>query len=183
MPALVGPIRHAEVIIYGIIGASGSNSKNTVNVFQFRRTSVSVNPSKANLNTAFQAGIGAALLAALNLGWTHQRNTIRWLNDAEDAPTDFVVNQPGLVAGDRMSSIASVYLRMRTALRGRNYRGSKHFGPLSESDTTTAGSDVLNAAAIVRWQAVRLAMATQIVTAEGNNWNLEVVSRNLTQRS
>jgi len=181
MPALVGQVTHAQIIVYGQIAASGSNAVNTVNVFNYRRTGVVIGPSKVDLDTMFQSTVVAPLLAALNVRWGQLRNSIRWLNDAEDLPFEISHPNNGSVAGDSMTGNEIVSLRLRTAKRGRSYRGSCHLGPLSEADSTTGASDVLNAAAIVRFQAVVTGLATTLNTADGNSWKLQVFSRLLSQ--
>jgi len=177
MPIPNNEIRVAQVIVYGDIAASGSSTKNTVTVFNYRRLAVAIAPNKTNLDTAFQAAIGVPMIAALNARWTQRRNTVRWVNDAEDAPVEFTHVNVGGVAGDAMTSNETVYLRYRTALKGRSNRGANYFGPLSEADTTAGASDVLNAAAVARFTALVTALGTDLVAADGNIWRLCVYSR------
>jgi len=177
MPIPGNEVRVAQIIVYGDIGASGSGTKNTVTVFNYRRLAVAVNANKTNLDTAFQALVGVAMIAALNARWTQRRNTVRWVNDAEDGPLEFTHVNVGGVAGDAMTSNETAYLRYRTALKGRSNRGANYFGPLSEADTTAGASDVLNAAAVARFATLVTALGTDIVTAEGNTWRLCILSR------
>lgn len=177
MPIPANQITVAEVILYGQIASSGSNAKNTANVFHFRRLATAIAPSKASLDTAFQAAIGVPVIAALNIRWGQLRNTVRWLNDAQDGPVDFAHVNAGGTVGDSMATHEAVYIQLRTALKGRSFRGSKHFGPLSETDTTIGASDVLNAAAIVKFGAIVTALGTDIVDGTGNTWRSVVYSR------
>lgn len=181
MPIPANQIRTAEITMYGLIAGSGSNAVNTVTVFHYRRLAISVTPTKAALDTVFQAGPMAPVIAALNARWTQLRNSIRWLDDAQDGPVDFTHVNPGAIATDAMTSNETVYMRMRTALRGRSFRGSKFFGPISEADTTLGASDVLNAGAITRFQAIATALGLDLTDATGNVWRLAIVSRKLSQ--
>jgi len=176
-------IIHAEIACKGLITAGGSNSINTQFLFQYRRTSVVNVPDKAALDTAFQAGPVAKIILALNARWSQQTNEVRWLNDALDQAVPFTHVNVGAIAGDAMPSHVAVFMLFRTGIKGRSYRGGKHFGPFSESDATAGGDDVLNAAAIVRVQAIATALATPLTDANGNVWNLCVFSRSLSTLS
>jgi len=181
MPIAANLIRVAQVSIYGQIAAGGSGTVNTVTVLNFRRLAVAIAPSKNALDTAFQAAIVVPILAALNVRWGQLRNSVRWVNDAEDAPLEFPHVNAGGVAGDAQTSNETVYIRLRTALKGRSNRGAVYLGPLSEADTTLGASDVLNAAAVARFATVVTALGTDLVAADGNIWRLCVYSRLLSQ--
>ena len=179
MPIPVNQQLNFEIAVLGNIAAGGSNNVRTVNIFHFQRTS-NVNPiSKGNIDTAFQAAVVVTLGLALNVRWLQLSNTVRCVDDALDSPVSFSHAVAGAVAGDGMTSIQAAFILMRTGLRGRSYRGSKHFGPLSEADTTIAGEDVFNAAALVRWGAVVTAINGGFTDANGNLWLPTVISRKL----
>jgi len=92
-----------EVKFEGLIAGAGSTSKNTFNTLHFRRTT-SVNPfSKAAFDVAFQAAVGDKIVLALNHTWSQLFNTVRCINDAQDAPVFFSHINVGAVAGDRTS--------------------------------------------------------------------------------
>jgi len=179
MPIPANQVTHAQVIVYGGRSSQGSTTINTVNIFNFRRTSV-VNPlSKTDLDTIFQSTIGDKIVLALNNTWSQAYNTVRWLNDAQDPPVNFTHVNAGAVTGDSMSSVAAVSILYRTALRGRSYKGGNHFGPLSESNSTAGTADILNAGAITLFGAVITGLGTPLVDASGNTWLLSIVSRKL----
>lgn len=178
MPIPLNQVRVAEVGVLGTSATGGSSVTPSINIFHFQRSTVSVNPSKAALNTAFQAAIMAPMLAAMNVRYTPGTLYIRWINDGDDAGQVFTVAGNGAIATDSLPSDMAIYYLLRTALRGRNYRGSKHFTPGSEIDTT---NDLLTGAGLVRWQTLQTALATPIVDATPNTWNLCVVSRSLSQ--
>jgi len=173
----------AEILMKGLIDASGSNSINTVNVFHFRRTTNVNALSKASVDAAFQTAIATPIIAALNLRWAQTTNEVRFIEDAEDAYNLISHANPGAITGDSMSSVASVFIYCKSALRGRNWQGSKKLGPISESDSTTGSSDILNAGAITRFEAIATAIGAGFTDANGNVWLPVTVSRNLSQLS
>ena len=179
MPIASTLISHAEIIMTGLIGAGGSNTINTQFVFHYRRTAT-INPlSKALLAAAFQAGPGAPIVAMLNARWSEKTVSVRWMDDPLDAAVPFANVNVGGIAGDSMASHLAVFVLFRTGLRGRSFRGGKHFGPFSEADATTAGDDILNAAAIARLATTIAALGAPIVEAGPNTWNPCVYARSL----
>jgi hypothetical protein len=168
---------HAEIIVYGRTASGGGGVIRTVTTFHYRRNAVVVTLDKTMLDTAFQTAIVVPMAAALNNRWTQDYNTVRMINDPLDVATLFPHAAVGGVAGDSMPTLNAAYVLMRTAFRGKSYRGFKRFGPLNEADTTAATDDIFNAAAIARYATLRTAMITPIVDASPNTWTLEVVSR------
>lgn len=178
MPIPASSMLQFQIVVQGVSAAAGSNAKSTYNVFNYRRTS-GINPiTKAALNTAFQTGVIAPLLLAMNVRYSPTSLTIRCLNDALDAPQLFTAAGSGAIATDSGPNNEAVYFLFRTALRGRNYRGSKHFSPMSEIDTT---GDVLTGAGLTRWQTVGTALAANLTDANGNIWVPQVLSTTLSQ--
>lgn len=177
MPIASNLISHAEIIMGGLISAGGSNSVNTQFVFHYRRPAV-VNPlSKAALATAFQAAVGPSIIAMLNARWSEKYVSVRWMDDPLDQAVPFANVNPGAIAGDSLATHLAVFVLYRTGLKGRSYRGGKHFGPFSESDTTAGGDDILNAAAIARLATTILALAAPVVDSGPNTWNPCVYAR------
>jgi len=173
----VGQQTHVEIVLQGLMASGGSDSRNTYNVFHFRRTTTTGNISKSAVDTAFQAAIGVPLAACLNNRWSQQNNNVRCLNDPTDPylTTSHVV--VGGVAGDGLSSVLWAYVLMRSGLRGGKYRGAKRLGPLSEADVTAGGDDILNAAAIARFATLRAAILAGFTDGGGTVWVPSVVSR------
>lgn len=178
MPILPALIFNAEVVILGKSTTGGSSETPSINVFNFKRTTNVGALSKAALNTIFQANILAPLLAAANVRYTPQTVAIRWIDDALDGPQLFAAAGNGAIATDSLPSDAAIYYLYRTALRGRSYRGSKHFSPGSEVDTT---NDLLTGAGLARWATLKTALATPLTDANANIWQAAVVSRLLSQ--
>jgi len=178
MPISPALIRVAEIGILGTSATGGSSVTPSINIFHYRRTAVAVAPSKSQLNTIFQSSIVAPLLLAMNVRYTPANLYIRWIDDANDAPTVFSVAGVGAIATDSAPSNDAVYFLYRTALRGKSYRGSKHFGPLSEVDTT---QDILTGAGLARWNVVKAGLVLPLTDAGGNTWTPAVLSRKLSQ--
>jgi len=172
---------HVEVHSQGLITAGGSSSKVTLQIYHFRRTSVVNVPSKTVFDTAYQAAIAVPVAAALNNRWAQQFNTIRWLDDAQDAPVQVPHVVVGGVAGDSDVMMNSAFVLFRTGIRGKSFKGGKHYGPLSEADTTAPNTDVLNAAAVARFATLQASLIAGFADANGNTWRLEVVTRTLSQ--
>jgi len=182
MPIPMNEVLIAEVIMRGIISGGGSSTIRTNFVFHFRRLATAVDPSKAAIFNAFNTNVATPIAAALNEDWDAASTTVRYPNDALDGPIEFSSALTGLISGDRLSSFAAAYLLMRTSLRGREYRGSKHLGPFSESDVTHAtGCDIWNAACVARLQTIATAIGAGFTDATTNNWVPVILSRKLSQ--
>lgn len=164
------------VHVYGIATDGGAGVKPAQNLFTFRRTSTSPAINKSALNTAFQTAIMTPLKAAMNVRYTPGSLTIRCLDDFNDVEQAFAVAGTGAIATDSLPTDGCVSMLLRTALRGRNYRGAKRFGPASEADTT---DDILTGGGLANWEAVRDALKADFIDADGNTWRNTVVSRNL----
>jgi len=178
MPISPALITTAEVSLVGRIGAGGSTTVNTRFVFHYRRTGTANPLAKAPLDTIFQANIAAPIIAMLNVRWTQLTNEVRWIDDAQDQAEPFTHVNVGAIAGDCLNSQAAVFVLFRTGLRGRSYKGGKHFGPFSETDV---GNDILLAPALARVQTVATALIAPLVDSNANTWNLTVLSRNLSK--
>lgn len=172
--------QHWEISVLGRMTAGGGNAVLTANVFHYRRNLFPAPAVKSEIEAAFEALVVAPILLLLNARWTHTQTTVRCLNDALDPPVVFAHTDPGNVAGDSLQSDQAAYLLVRTGTRGRSFRGSKHFGPMSETDVTTNG-DVWNAAALTRIGDVATAMVANLTDASGNVYVPGVLSRKLSQ--
>jgi len=178
----INEITIAEIQLRGIITGGGAGEVRTNFVFHFRRLAVAVDPTKTAINTAFQTAISAPIAAALNVDWQATTNTVRYVQDAVDAPTEFTNADVGAITGDRLQSFATAYLLMRSAVRGQSYRGSKHLGPFSETDVTHAtGCDIFNAAAVTRLETICTAIQDGFTDATVNVWVPCILSRKLSE--
>jgi hypothetical protein len=181
MPIPATSLVNIECVMNGVSAAGGSTNRLWAFVFHFRRTATIGPASKTAFETAFQANIAIPICAALNASYAQSNNAIRWLNDALDAPMFVTRAVAGSITGDRMMTADSSYILFRTGLRGKSYRGSKHLGPMSESDSTAGTDDIWNAGALTRLGAVALAVLTGFTDSGGNVWVPSVVSRKLSQ--
>jgi hypothetical protein len=86
----------------------------------------------------------------------------------------------GAQGGDWLPSFNAATLQLRTGLRGKSYRGSKHFGTIAESDTT---NDELTSGALTRWATMITAYLAGITDSDGNTWLPIVWSRLLSNMS
>src|SRR6266404_1990910 len=181
MPIPASSISMAEIRVFGNIASGGVQTKPTNWGFYYKRTSTVPAILKAQIDTAFQAAVVVDLGLALNVRWLQAYNTIRYIDDAQDAPSQHNHAVAGAVAGDGMPSFNTAFLLFRTGLRGKSYRGSKHFAPLSEADTTIGTDDILNAAALTRFGTVKTDLLAGFTDASGNVWQLQVFAKTLSQ--
>jgi len=182
MPIPLNEVTIIEVQLRGLIDGGPGGSVKTNFVFHWRRTAVAVDPVKSSINTAFQGAISAPIAAALNVDWSATTNTVRYVNDALDAPLEFTNSDLGAITGDRLASFSAAYLLMRSSVRGRSYRGSKHLGPFSETDVTHAtGCDIWNAATITRLTTICSAILAGFTDSTGNIWVPCILSRKFSQ--
>jgi hypothetical protein len=177
MPAFTGTTNIIEIKTVANCASAGSNAK-TINIIShWRRTATVLAMPKAAIDTAYQALIAVPIFAALNIRVTQSNNQIRSMNDANDPYTSFSHAVVGSITGDSMPTDQAAYLLLRTALRGRSYRGSKHFAPMSESDTTVASDDLFNAACLTRLATIATAFLTGFTPAAGEPWIPVILSR------
>lgn len=176
---VVGDI--AEIQMKGTLAAAGGKVVNVASVFHYRLALIVAPPTKAALDTAFQTDLAGVVInygAAANIRYLQSENNIRYVNEATDLATVFAHAQAGVIATDALPSDVAVSMLLRTAKRGREYRGAKRFAGASEIDTT---GDVLTGAGLARWQALQAAVFLTIVDALGNRWVPSVLSRKLSQ--
>lgn len=169
----------AEFILKGHSVEADGGSKNFVNIFHLARTAGPGISSEAALETAIMAILPSPLVAALSVAYVGDYVSTRFMDDPLRAPVLGANTVTGTVAGDRLPNYAAVVIRKNTYARGRSFRGSNHYGPIAESQTTL---DNLNAGAITLWNAVAAALATiaaGLTLASGDVWKLAVFSPTL----
>lgn len=175
-PIIVGKVM--ECIVKGTMTAGGSNSTPCGNVFYYRLSNQVLAPTKAAFSTIFQATVLVPLLAAANIAYAPNSLLLRFLDDATDVPLSVAAAGVGAIGTDSEPSNDAVVCYMRSAFRGKVFRGFKHFGATNEVDTLR---DVLVGAGLVRWQAVRDSLKIALVDALGNTWTHIVFSRFMSQ--
>jgi len=159
--------QYLEIVSYGYATAIGGSTKNIVNVYNFMRLSDPATPNKTHIESQFQTDIMTPVLAALSVSYTQMFNTVRFFDDALDAPASFTEAGVGAITGDRLPDFSAVTIQMKTGLRGKSYRGSKHYGPIAESDTL---GDTLVAGAVTRFTNVYNAVVAGFTDSDGNTW-------------
>jgi hypothetical protein len=174
MPLPSTSYNYVEIAMLGTSPALGSNAKPIDNIYHFKRQTNVPPISKTNIESSFQTWIATPVLATLSIGYTQTFNAVRLIDDALDPPALFPEAGVGAISGDRLPDFNSVVIRYTTGLRGRSYRGSKHFGPIAESQTL---GDALTSGAITLWNAVRTALISGFTDTDGNIWSLVVLSR------
>jgi hypothetical protein len=151
-----------------------------VAVFHYHRSLGSTNPSLATIGADFAANVCSVIMPLLNVRCTGAIADMRPLDDALVMPVEVTPSlDAGAVTGDPLSAALAAVVQLFTPARGRSFRGRKHFGGLSESDTD--GGDELKASVITSWAAVESACAVTISDGGGNNFNPCVLSPTLSQ--
>lgn len=171
-------INVVEIVMHGISAADTPQAKPIDNVYHFIRNSTVLPIDKAEVQNAFQTAIGDIVLLALHSRYTQASNLVRWVNDALDLPQSFTETGVGALAGESLQDFTCAVVQMKSTLRGRNYRGSKHFSPLSE---LSVKGDVLAASGITLFTAVRVAILAGFTDASGNLWKPCILSTTLSQ--
>lgn len=159
--------QYVEIVSQGSASSIGGGPKNFFNVYQFVRLSALGSVSKANIEAAFQTAIITPLLAVLHDSYSQIANTVRFFDDATDAPQSFTETGAGGVSGDRLPDYNAVVVQLRTGLRGKSFRGSKHFGPIPESGTT---GDAIASGSVANWTTLYNAIVAGFSDSDGNNW-------------
>lgn len=160
-------INFCEIVSQAYAVARGGSVKNFFNVYHFRRTTSTNTLNKANIQAAFQTNIMVPVIAALNVDYTQIQNTVRFFEDPGDSPIATSQAGVGAIAGDRLPDFNAAVIQLKSSTRGKTGRGSKHYGPISESDTT---GDDLVAGAVTRFTTIGTAIIAGFTDANGNVW-------------
>lgn len=160
-------IRYVEIVSQAFAVARGSDQKNIFNIWHWRTAADAVSVNKSNIQAAFQTAIMTPMLAFLNVDYTQTANTVRFFDDALDAPIPFVQTGVGLVTGDRLETFIAAVVRLKSANKGKFARGNKHLGPVSESQSS---GDVLTSGAITLLTAIATAVGAGFTDSDGNLW-------------
>lgn len=164
-----------EIATLAVAASEGGGVKNFANIYHFRRPSPTGTLNKANVETAFNTAITPSVLAALSIDYTQTMDNVRMIDDALDPILSVTRSGVGGRGGERLPDFCAVGMRMNSATRGRFARGSKHYGPIAESDSI--GDVFLNPAAIARFQAIAAAVLAGFTDSDGNLWQPVILSR------
>lgn len=167
---------HVEIVMAGVVSGTGVSAKNFFNVFHFRRTNLGLPVDKGQIEAAFQTAIADGIVALLNAAYVQSYNSVRFLDDATDPPEITTHSTAGGITGAAQENFDAVTVQIKTGYRGKNGRGAKHFGPLSNADSV---GNTLTSGAITAWQAAMAAYLAGFVDAGANQWLPVIFSRKL----
>jgi hypothetical protein len=170
-----------EVIYASNIALSGGGSKEVLNVYHLRRLGGTGGGTADSVGQALMGILQGSLNSALSVAYIAGVRKCRFMDDPTSAQTVQAESTIGTVTGDRLPLFNSVCLRLKTDGRGRNYRGSKHWAPIAESQTLL---DKLTAGGQTLWDAVATAHVAAIgvvIDNVGAYWTPIVLSTTLSQ--
>lgn len=150
---MAGPITSGVVEIksYAQIQESPAVEKRATNVWHYSHPGFSNNPVDPNtIITVFQSNVLQPMCALLHVDYKVIETGVRYLDDTRNIETLSTTSFLGSKTGARLPAYASVCYQLKTTLRGRNWRGSKHITPIAEADTD---DDVVAAASVAAFKA------------------------------
>lgn len=164
----------AEIIVKGHAVDTFGN-KPIMNRYHYGLSAPSGLATKLNLWAAFNTQVMVPFGAAVNNAYIGDYATIRWVDDAQDPPV--LVGAPpngSGGAGDSLPLFNAVYVAMKTGIKGRIGRGSKHFSPISEADTLAG--NLTDAAILAQWAALAGNLDVNFIDLAGLTWIPMVLS-------
>lgn len=170
----------ASIVSSFAVAAGGSNGRTAKATFHYRLATRVAAPTKTALEVIFQSTVCVPYMAAASSRVSQISNGIRHVGDALDPTVETARAVVGAIATDGSAMNAAVFMLLKSAYRGANYKGSKHFVGVSEVDTTY---DVLTGAGLARWVTLQNALAASLTDSLGNIWNPSLLSRTLSQLS
>jgi hypothetical protein len=167
-----------EIVVQGAIPETGGTTKNVFNVWHYTQQPTVGGPaSPVAVANAFLATVWGIIATALSVDWVGVACLARYLDSALNVYQAAGVPGSGAAALPRLPADTAVVTPMNSPLRGKNFRGTKHFTPIATAQVT---KDELNAAGLVLWNPVLPLMQGQI-TASGQTYSPCIVSRTLSQ--
>lgn len=166
----------AEYVLQEYVADANGNSSNFVNVLHYQNSVPGVVTTETVLMTAIRTVLNAVLPSALSVTSLGKTSKLRFMDSPVSGYVAGTTYTAGNVTGDRLPTFNAAVNRLTTGVRGRNYRGSKHWGPLAESQTTL---DELNSGALAFYAAVAGALwngGAGFATSGGGLWKLVVLS-------
>lgn len=138
-----------ELIAFGHISEAGAPIKRVSNVYHYGQAIPNpVLPDPATVITSLYSVILQNIAPLLHDDYVLDEVTGRWLDQTTNPQSLSTLAAPGVKTGDRLPAYATVCFQLHTNVRGRSYRGSKHYGPIAEADTT---ADQLAAGVLPAW--------------------------------
>lgn len=167
-----------EIVVQGAVPETIGTSKNVFNVFHYTQNPTVAGPaSPVAVANAFLSTVWGTIATALSVNWVGVACLARYLDSTLNLFQPAGVPGSGAAALPRLPNDTAVVTPLSCNVRGRNFRGSKHFSPIATAQVT---SDELNGAGLALWNPVLPLLLGQI-TAGGQTFSPCVVSRSLSQ--
>ncbi len=158
-----------------VLGEDGISKENVV-VAHYHRISGIGASSLIGLANSFNTIFAESMIPLMNVRVTNNVAGVRPLDDPLVPEVQVgAITATGAVTGDPLSSVVAAVVQKVTGVRGRSFKGSVHFGGLSESDTD--GGDELKASVITAWETATSAAFQNINDGAGNVFQLCVLSQ------
>lgn len=159
--------QYIEIISYATLAAGGASTRPANNVWHYYRNNTTPPFSKAHVEAVFQTSVMADLLLCLSTAYGQTKTTVRCFDDALDAPVGFAETGVGALTTARSPDFEAATMRLNTGLRGKPFRGFKHFSGLVEASSL---GDALTSGALTLFNGVCAALMTGLTDLDGNNW-------------
>lgn len=146
-------------------------------VYHYQRTATALPIVKGDIATRWHTAVGLLELGMVTSDCTEEDVSVRCIDDPLDPYTIQPFTGSGARPTPRLPLGIAFAWELRTGVRGRSYKGSKHLGPLSEADVSQdeiGGTAILTAIGL--YQAAVIASFTDTA---GNAWVPFVWSRTL----
>jgi hypothetical protein len=180
VPANLAAYEMLEFVTRVTVTGNNALDRDCLNVWHFKRSNGILQADLGSLVVQMANWFSTIVLPAMNIGGVMGNTTVRPLDDPTVAELENTsgAGDVGGVTGDRYDSQSAVFVQLLTGTRGRNFRGSKHFTPLSESDTTL---DELTGGGLANWGGVasNIGVPLAFTDGSGNQFNLAVLSQSL----
>jgi len=169
MPATI-----VEITMRGSVPKSNGSEEIVSNVFHYSCEAGAGTLVPANVIAIFDTTVCAFIGPLLSVEYTALATTFRNLMSPLNPVVEGALGTDGAVTGDRLPLNTAATVRLRCADRGKRFRGSKHFAPISEDDTLL---DELKAATLATWTTQCAQFIASLTDANGNLWVPIVLSR------
>jgi hypothetical protein len=167
-----------EIIVEGTVLESGGTTKNIFNVYHYFQNPTVPSPATAvAVANAFLTAVWAGVAAQLGTRYTGFQTLCRYLDLTTNPLLQANTPANGAPSTPSLPTQQAIVLPFRSATRGKNFRGSKHYTPVPSGNVT---NDELNAGGVTAWTALLPSHVAQI-TAGGQTFSPCVVSRSLSQ--
>lgn len=169
----------AEMVLQEYVVDANGNSSNFVNVFHYQNQNPGTVCTELALMTVLRTAMSGPLASALSIASLGKNQKLRFMDNPLSGYIAGTIFAAGTVTGDRLPTFNAAVTQCRTGVRGRSFKGSKHWGPVAESHTTL---DELNAAALIFWTAVSGIITNGgagFAVTGGSLWKLIVLSTTL----